>query len=64
MIEKIAVGIILVVAAGFTVYRLFFRPSCGCGPGCGCGRDLDSPKGGCSGYGKDTKSNGGGCCGK
>lgn len=61
MIEKIVVGIILVVAAGFTVYRLFFRPSCGCGPECGCGRDPDSPKCGCSGSDKNTKGNGGGC---
>lgn len=77
MLENIIVGIILVAAAGFTVYRLFFRPSCGCGSDCGC----DKGSCNCSGQktleplnttgapaapdaDKDGKNGGGCCCGK
>lgn len=60
MLENIIVGVILVAAAGFTVYRLFFRPSCGCGSDCGCGKG----KCGCSGPDEDHKDGGGCCCGK
>ncbi|MDR1873192.1 MAG: hypothetical protein LBS60_14940 [Deltaproteobacteria bacterium] len=31
--QTVIVAIILVAAAGITVYRIFFRPSCGCGCG-------------------------------
>ncbi|MDR0549984.1 MAG: hypothetical protein LBI10_11335 [Deltaproteobacteria bacterium] len=31
--QTIIVAAILVAAAGITVYRIFFKPSCGCGCG-------------------------------
>ncbi|MDR2386241.1 MAG: hypothetical protein LBE80_01480 [Deltaproteobacteria bacterium] len=31
MLEYIIVGIIVVAALGIAVYRVVFRPSCGCG---------------------------------
>jgi len=59
MSETIIVGAIILVAAGYTVYRLFFKPSCGCGSDCGysSGKSKDKTKG-CS------KEQGSCCCGK
>ncbi len=71
MLENILVGIILVAAAAFTVYRLFFRPSCGCGSDCGCAKGgCECGKPGANGtlveIGKPghTTKGGGCCCGK
>jgi hypothetical protein len=40
--QTVIVAVVLLAAAGITVYRIFFKPSCGCG--CGGkkkGRPLD-----------------------
>ncbi len=63
MLDTIIVGAILLAAAGYAVYRLFMRPSCGCGcDGCSSApskRPDDSRSTACSGNGA------GGCsCGK
>ncbi|MDR1578667.1 MAG: hypothetical protein LBT86_10670 [Deltaproteobacteria bacterium] len=39
--QEIIVGVILALAAGLTVYRIFIRPSCGCG--CGGKKKRDRP---------------------
>lgn len=77
MIENIIVGIIILAAAAFTVYRLFFRPSCGCDPSSGCGSGCGCGQGSCdcgkpatngapvvNGKPDDGAKGGGCCCGK
>ncbi|MDR1607057.1 MAG: FeoB-associated Cys-rich membrane protein [Deltaproteobacteria bacterium] len=39
--QEVIVGLILLAAAGITVYRIFFKPSCGCG--CGGKKKHDRP---------------------
>jgi hypothetical protein len=34
--ETIIIAVIILAAVGFSVYKIFFRPSCSCG--CGCGK--------------------------
>ncbi len=47
MWDMIAVGIILCAAAGFVVYRLFFKSSCGCANSENCSaKKADSEKSG------------------
>ena len=36
MAETIIVGAIIVAAAAYTLYRLVYKRSCGCGDGCSC----------------------------
>lgn len=70
MMDMIIVGIILAVAAGYVVYRMFFRRSCGCATceSCGCGdapREI-KPSGSCGCGGIADKPQGqtaSGCCG-
>lgn len=45
--ENIIVGIIILAAAAFAAYRLFFRPGCGCG--CDCAVSCKQEKQGCCG---------------
>lgn len=52
MSDEIIIGIILVLAIAFVVYRVFLRPSCGCGEGCG----------NCSSKGKKSSSAQHSCC--
>lgn len=44
--EAIIVGAIIVVAGGYAIYRLFVKPSCGCGSGCACSGDTKDKKNG------------------
>lgn len=44
--ESFIVGAIIVVAAGYAGYRLFAKPSCGCGSDCACsGKKKTAEKG-------------------
>lgn len=69
MLENIIVGAIILAAAAFAVYRLFFRPSCGCGSDCACagqkGKESTSEAGGTAASpGTCCGENGKCCCGK
>ena len=55
MAEGIVVGVIVLTAAAFVVYRFFVRPQCGCGSAPACchntsacsSAENDGQKGGC-----------------
>ncbi len=45
MLETLVVGVIVIAAAGYAIYRTFKAPSCGCGSGCGCSPGKGAPQG-------------------
>lgn len=70
MLENIIVAALVLSAAAFTVYRVFFAPSCGCGKEDGkscasgascCKQSASTPKAGSSPCGSDSAQCG---CGK
>lgn len=63
--ENIIVGLAIAAAGIFAVYRLFFRPGCGCASGCACDKSGPGKTGhGTCCEGRDSASGSNCCCGK